>query len=369
MSQRVSQVVCDMGGRAISVMALVFLALAWPAEAATMGIPVHASTQGALVSTAADSPHLGTAGHSGSPPQAPPLVGRAEAGATRGQLALSGTIDWAKSQVPADPVGLLTNQVVRPVQDRAGDALRDTNVGLGDEPAAQQDAPQAVATVATAAPTLLTGTLLLAGAAAAGSISVFLWMAGSSGSASAGAVGGRDLRRLLPFASPMFTRFERGSVLGHPKREALYALIMQNPGVSLQALGDATGLSRTAANHHLRLLELQHLVVSKRMGRSRHYYENGGRYQTHQKDAYALLQNPRSKEIASFIQDHPGSIQRDLCVALGLQASIAHWHVSRLVDADMVLAVRRGRTVTYFPGQALQAVAAPVAAQAHAVAA
>jgi predicted transcriptional regulator len=209
-------------------------------------------------------------------------------------------------------------------------------------------------------PPILAGSILVAGAA--GATFIAFWLAGSSGTVSVGSAAAAsrntELRRLLPFASPLFTRFEKDTVLGHPRREALYALVIQQPGVSLQALGEATGLSRTAVLHHLRLLELQHLVVSKRMGRSRHYYENGGRYGRDAKEAYAILQNSRSKQVAEFIRTHPGAMQKQLCESLGIQPSIAHWHVRRLQAAQLVDVVRQGRAVNYFPAQSLQAVAA-----------
>ena len=198
--------------------------------------------------------------------------------------------------------------------------------------------------------------LILLGATAA-TVAVLFWLAGSTGLAGAGQAAGttaaKDLRRLLPFASPLFTRFERDTVLGHPKRESLYAEIMTEPGITLQDLCSRTGLSRTAVSHHLRLLEQQHLIVSKRMGRSRHFFENGGRYGRDQKEAYAVLHNDRSSDVHKFIQANPGAIQKDLCDALAIQASVAHWHVRRLVEASLIEAVRRGRTVSYFPTQAV----------------
>ncbi len=262
-----------------------------------------------------------------------------------------------------DPLGYLDHEVVDPIEDTAGLA-----VPILDEPTDEAE-PETAPAAESAQPLLppVAQTLIVAGAAAAGTF-LLVWLTGSSGTlgaagTAAGAkAAGTDLRRLLPFASPLFTRFEKDTVLGHPKREALYALIMQSPGVSLQALGEATGLSRTAVAHHLRLLELQHLVVSKRHGRSRHYFENGGRYGREQKDAYAVLQNDRSKAVADYVRDHPGAIQKELCVALGLQASITHWHVRRLQEALLVESVRKGRTVSYFPTVGLRQVGATEAA-------
>ena len=268
-----------------------------------------------------------------------------------------------------NPLDFLDQQVVHPVQDTADGLSGDVDTilaGSGDE----TDGPEQPEIATASEPTLpvpLATTLLVASVATAGTLMV-LWLTGSSGTIAGGAAGtagaaklaGTDLRRLLPFASPLFTRFEKDTVLGHPKREALYALILQTPGVSLQSLCQSTGLSRTAVAHHLRLLELQHVIVSKRHGRSRHYFENGGRFGREQKDGYAVMQNTRSKSVADFIRDHPGAIQKDLCSTLGLQASIAHWHVRRLQEATLVESVRKGRTVAYFPTSALQQLAQPV---------
>ncbi len=99
---------------------------------------------------------------------------------------------------------------------------------------------------------------------------------------------------------------------------------------------------------------MQHLIVSKRMGRSRHYYENGGRFGRDQKEAYAVLHNARSKDVARYVRDHPGAIQKALCEALAIQPSIAHWHLRRLQEAQLVEPVRHGRTVSYFPGVGLK---------------
>jgi DNA-binding transcriptional ArsR family regulator len=276
------------------------------------------------------------------------------------------------SSLPTDPLGLALEKV-EPVRQTAEGQLVTI---LGDTEAQEPTgAAPASASAVEVAPDVTVPLLVGATVTAAAAAITVLWLAGSSGSLGAGAAGAgsagklaaTDLRRLLPFASPLFTRFEKDTVLGHPKREALYALILQDPGVSLQSLCDSTGLSRTAVTHHLRLMELQHLIVSKRMGRSRHYYENGGRFGRDQKDAYAVLQNDRSKAVAQFVKQNPGAIQKAICAAVGVQASVAHWHLRRLQEAQIVEAVRNGRTVSYFPGIGLKGMDSPVAALPTAV--
>jgi predicted ArsR family transcriptional regulator len=309
-------------------------------------------------SSGSDSGSDGSGGSYSSDPDSPVSAGRPTV-----VLVLT-TADQTLDSL--DPLGLVGEQVepVREAAEGLPTLLLPTADAQASEPApatASVEAPASESQV----PFIVAGTA----AAAAAAVTLF-WLAGSSGSIGAGAAGsagklaGTDLRRLLPFASPLFTRFEKDTVLGHPKREALYALILQDPGVSLQSLCDSTGLSRTAVTHHLRLMELQHLIVSKRMGRSRHYYENGGRFGRDQKDAYAVLQNDRSKAVADFVKQNPGAIQKAVCASLGIQASVAHWHLKRLQEAQLVEAVRHGRTVSYFAGTGLKGLpAAPMAPQ------
>ncbi len=200
------------------------------------------------------------------------------------------------------------------------------------------------------------GTIIASAAIATGLL--LAWAAKTGGLGAASVVAGSNLaqaeagRRVVP--SPLFTRFQRETVLNHPKRGELYQLIADRPGVCLQNLCDETELSRTAVTHHLRLLEKQHLIVSKRNGRSRHYYQNGGRYGTEMKQAYAVLQNERSQAIADFIHGHPGAIQKSICSRLGIDASVAHWHAKRLEEANLIRTVRQGRTVAYFPSAPLE---------------
>jgi DNA-binding transcriptional ArsR family regulator len=280
------------------------------------------------------------------------------------------TVDQVADRLPNDPLGLATQQLA-PIRETAEEI---PVIVFGPQQAEEPTGIAPASAAATAVAPEASVPLLAGATAAAAAALTILWLAGSSGSLGAGAAGtsgagagklaATDLRRLLPFASPLFTRFEKDTVLGHPKREALYALILQDPGVSLQALCDSTGLSRTAVTHHLRLMELQHLIVSKRMGRSRHYYENGGRFGRDQKDAYAVLQNDRSKQVAQFVKQNPGAIQKAICSAVGVQASVAHWHLRRLQEAQIVEAVRNGRTVSYFPGTGLKGMDAAAAATA-----
>jgi DNA-binding transcriptional ArsR family regulator len=290
----------------------------------------------------------------GAPGRGDRLSGEMDRRIMNAWLEIQENQQWVQDRANVDSVRQELDDRVGNAHGTAGEVQDQITMALpSQENASPANEPVLAPTASLAAnwPAFSQPMILLAGTAAG--LGGLLWFLGQSATVGAGAAGtaaATDGRRFLPFASPLFTRFEKDTVLGHPKREAIYGQIIGTPGVTLQDLCETTGLSRTAVTHHLRLMEQQHLIVSKRMGRSRHFFENGGRYGKHQKEACAVLHNNRTKEIHSFIQLHPGSIQKDLCTHFAVQASVAHWHVQRLVEANLLEAIRQGRTVSYFAG-------------------
>lgn len=153
--------------------------------------------------------------------------------------------------------------------------------------------------------------------------------------------------------APLFSRFEGPSVLKHPRRQELHHLVCRTPGTTAPELCEATGLSRNAVLHHLRMLADQNLLVAKRMGRATHWFENGGRYGREHKAAYAVLRDGRSRDVASFVLQNPGTTQGQVSQALGLAPSVIHWHMRRLEEAALVERRKQGRTMQCFPGDPL----------------
>jgi DNA-binding transcriptional ArsR family regulator len=255
-----------------------------------------------------------------------------------------------------DEVQLVVDDVHRQAMEAA--AVLPAAIIPPDDPGEEGESEPQTTTADSIGTNMAVAVLFVAGATAAGFAMVWLVSGGTvaAGGSSASSSSLAAARKYAPGLA-LFTRFEGAKVLEHPNRMALYDLVARKPGVRLQDLCGDTGLSRTAVTHHLRLLENQHLVVSRRVGRSRHFFENGGRFPREQKEAYAVLQNDRSREIAQAIQARPGIIQKGLCEALGLRPSIVHWHVQRLQDAGLVASDRQGRTVAYYPDTALGRVA------------
>lgn len=64
------------------------------------------------------------------------------------------------------------------------------------------------------------------------------------------------------------------SALAHAARRRMLDLLMQAPGMTVQALASHFDVSRIMVLKHVRILEQAELVISHKVGRERHLYFN-----------------------------------------------------------------------------------------------
>ena len=150
---------------------------------------------------------------------------------------------------------------------------------------------------------------------------------------------------------PLYSRIERTAVLEHEKRDEIYGLIRATPGIHAHEIGERANIGWGTTVYHLKLLENHNLVVSQKSGRYKRFFVNTGEF-TKKKDVYGALRNETAKSVAQYIVEHPGVTQKDLCAALGIQPSLASWHVEKLEGVELVKRVKDGRQVRYFAGPA-----------------
>ncbi len=62
--------------------------------------------------------------------------------------------------------------------------------------------------------------------------------------------------------------------LGHPARRTILDIVKANPGCSVGQLAREFDTTRVGVMHHLRQLEECQLILSEKVGRTRHLYHN-----------------------------------------------------------------------------------------------
>lgn len=154
----------------------------------------------------------------------------------------------------------------------------------------------------------------------------------------------RGWRRLVPIAPAvgMYSRIPRDEVLEHDTREAVYELLQDQPGLSLQAIARELDASRSTIRHHVRVLEDNEMVSHAARGRSRIHYPVGREVEAVRNH---LLANENRARIVAMLEDEPRSLT-ELADVLDENAGAVHFHLDKLCEAGLVERRENG-SVTY----------------------
>jgi DNA-binding transcriptional ArsR family regulator len=141
---------------------------------------------------------------------------------------------------------------------------------------------------------------------------------------------------IVLLAPPLYHRLQKQKLLDHGARARLYQLVQERPGIHIEELARAAGISRSTAVYHLRLLTRHGHIVAMGARKSVHYYPNSGIADAGQRGQRALLASPRARTVASVVQHRPGITRNELAPAAGITLSTLSWHLGRLVEAGLL---------------------------------
>lgn len=143
----------------------------------------------------------------------------------------------------------------------------------------------------------------------------------------------------------LYSRFAGAEVLRHRERERALALLRERPGLSVQEMADALGISWSTAAYHLGVLEREGMVAAAKGHRHRRYVLVGtgvSREEVH------VASHPTASALLMHIASAPGVSQSRLSELAGITPSTASWHLKRLAEAGLVRVERKWRTAHYF---------------------
>ncbi|MEA3143749.1 MAG: hypothetical protein QOG31_1073 [Thermoplasmata archaeon] len=149
-------------------------------------------------------------------------------------------------------------------------------------------------------------------------------------------------------ASSLFGRVgEPSSLLDQPLRRRLLDIIGARPGIHASELARESGEPWGTVQYHLSLLHKGQAVTSVETGRERRFFP-------HEVDPararlLALLGQGRRPEIATFIRDHPGARQIDICDALDVSRKTFRNSIEPLVEEGLVQERKGLQSNRYFP--------------------
>ena len=161
---------------------------------------------------------------------------------------------------------------------------------------------------------------------------------------------------------PLYTKLKKDHLLDVPARENIFRLIQATPGIHFLQIHKTLRTDRSSAvaygqlAYHLSQMERFELIVSKREGRYRRYFDTNARLGA---DAarVALLQTTPVPLIAKALLESPGSTQMALHQRLSSNLPITRqalaYHLKRLVAKDLAVVANEGRFHHYQPTERL----------------
>lgn len=163
------------------------------------------------------------------------------------------------------------------------------------------------------------------------------------------------LRRLIGLGSvSLLSRIPSKDIMKNDTRAAIFDIVTHDAGVSLNEIVSRLGISRNAVAYHLAVFESEKTVVSVKDGKYRRYFVNGGKYVNGAKDVVSTIKNDVTLGVIQYIMAHPGSIQKEVCQAVGTSPSATNWHINRLEKVGLVEKEKVANTVRYSPGPSFE---------------
>jgi predicted transcriptional regulator len=131
-------------------------------------------------------------------------------------------------------------------------------------------------------------------------------------------------------------QIKKKNLLDNDKRAGIYREIQENPGINQTEIENITGINRSSLRHHLNFLEENGKVISQKVSKKRHYFENHNRFSPKDRIAISILDYRKTKDVLNYIGQNPGCTHKDLVGFTGLSGSAISWHISRLKLGNLI---------------------------------
>lgn len=139
-------------------------------------------------------------------------------------------------------------------------------------------------------------------------------------------------------------------VLQNDVRQRIFAYLRERVGANLKQVTDDLSLTTTNAIWHLRKLEEAGLIHSKRFNGYKVFYPAEGGVEARRLSlGKTALVNGNAQEVFEHVVAHPGTHQREIARALGVNHGTVRWHLKKLIYAELVVETRRGKASSYEP--------------------
>ncbi len=145
---------------------------------------------------------------------------------------------------------------------------------------------------------------------------------------------------------PLYSRIRREKTLDNYIRGQIHGYILGNPGCHYNQVKQVLNLNNGTLAYHLRKLEKEEFIKSRRDGMYKRFYAFGMTLTTH-----VITLSPIQRQILDLITVAPGISQKEVAEELGISAPAVVYHMGVLHANRLVRREKNGVKVRYFPAQ------------------
>lgn len=143
---------------------------------------------------------------------------------------------------------------------------------------------------------------------------------------------------------PLYTRLKKEEVLDHFVRGQIYGYIMANPGRHYTSIKDALKVTNGTLSYHLRTLEMQGFIKSRRDGTYKLFYPLNMKIPQRQGIKLSDLQ----MNILDIIRQNSGPSQKYIAKALDVSQQTVSYNLRNMCREGIIRKEQIGRLVKYY---------------------
>lgn len=138
--------------------------------------------------------------------------------------------------------------------------------------------------------------------------------------------------------TPLYTRLKKEDTLNHEVRARVYEHIVSHPGDSYASILKALDLKNGTLVHHLRTLERERYVKSKKDGKFKRFYLWGTKVGERDPKYLTGIQ----MEIVDIIKTNPGVSQANIANSLHRSRQSINYQIKILAEAGLINVIKHG---------------------------
>jgi len=158
--------------------------------------------------------------------------------------------------------------------------------------------------------------------------------------------GDRRYALMTTLTAPLYTKLNKGEILSHDTRSEIYTYLTENPGSNYVQLRSDLQLGSSSMVHHLRVLEREGLINSRKELGRRLFFPRGSPLDPYHGSA-SLQPSGIQNQILTYLQNNETATSGEIRSALPLKRSTIHYSLSRLQERGLISCRKSGNRRYY----------------------